>query len=251
MDSPLKIYGVPMSQAVRSVVWLLLYKRVAFEFILTVPGSTDENGSRHPEYLAKFPPGTIPGLEDPKTGFVLYESHAIMCYLSNRFGWDDLYPKDYEARGRIDAFLNFHHRNLKEASIGYFAPKVRADLNLPELYISICQNIYDRALQMLESHWLAENRFMTGDQLTIADFTAYVEIGQLQDIFTNLYDYSGLPNVCRWLEQMKEVDQHDDVHLVLSELGDISEGAPTIEALMDANMKGFSVIGQNLASMNG
>ena len=250
MNKPLKVYGVPMSQAVRSVLWLLLYKKLPFEFILTVPGSSDDNGSRNPEYLAKFPSGTIPGFEDPETGFVLYESHAIMCYLCNRYEWNDLYPKDYETRGRIDAFLNFHHRNLKEASIGYFAPKVRTDLNLPEIYTSICKTVFNRALDTLEAYWLADNRFIIGNELTIADFTAYVEIGQLQNIFTNLYDYSPLPNVSRWLRTMQEVESHDDVHLVLKELGDINQQAPTMEAIMESNMKGFGLIDEKLADMS-
>ena len=81
MSRPLVIYGVPFSQPVRAVLWLFLYKKKAFELRLINPGSPSEGGSRHPGYLAKFPLGTIPGLEDRETGFVLSESHAIMIGL--------------------------------------------------------------------------------------------------------------------------------------------------------------------------
>ena len=83
MSNSLKMYGVPMSQACRSLIWLLLNKKIKFELILTMPGSKQENGTRHPSYLEKFPNATIPALEDSDTGFLLSESHAIMCYLCN------------------------------------------------------------------------------------------------------------------------------------------------------------------------
>ena len=83
---PLLLYGVPFSQPVRAVMWLMLYKRTPFEMVLINPGSKGETGSRNPAYLAKNPGGTIPTIEEPDTGFVLSEAHAIMCYLSNTHG---------------------------------------------------------------------------------------------------------------------------------------------------------------------
>ena len=44
MSAPLKIYGVPLSQAVRTVIWLLLNKKLPFELVVTVPGSPKANG---------------------------------------------------------------------------------------------------------------------------------------------------------------------------------------------------------------
>ena len=57
-----------MSQACRSLIWLLLNKKIKFELILTMPGSKQENGTRHPSYLEKIPNATIPALEDSDTG---------------------------------------------------------------------------------------------------------------------------------------------------------------------------------------
>ncbi len=54
------LYGVPFSQPVRAVMWLMLYKRLPFELSLINPGSKGESGSRNPAYLAKNPGGTIP-----------------------------------------------------------------------------------------------------------------------------------------------------------------------------------------------
>lgn len=77
------IYGVPFSQPVRAVLWLLMLK-IPFELVLTNPGSSGPGGSRHPDFLTKNPGGTIPCLEEPETGFTLGEAHAIMTYLSEK-----------------------------------------------------------------------------------------------------------------------------------------------------------------------
>ena len=66
--NPVVLYGVPFSQPVRAVMWLMLYKQLPFEMVLINPGSKGENGSRNPAYLAKNPGGTIPMIEEPKFG---------------------------------------------------------------------------------------------------------------------------------------------------------------------------------------
>ena len=49
-EQPVKIYGVPFSQPVRAVMWLMLYKSTPFELVLTNPGSKGDNGSRNPAW---------------------------------------------------------------------------------------------------------------------------------------------------------------------------------------------------------
>jgi glutathione S-transferase len=246
---PVILYGVPFSQPVRAVMWLMLYKRTPFEMVLINPGSKGETGSRNPAYLAKNPGGTIPTIEEPDTGFVLGEAHAIMCYLSNKHGWDDVYPVDYRLRAEVDWYLHYHHRNVRDASIGLVAPKIRKDLDIPEATQRAARATLTNALHTLESGWLAESRYVTGEQLTLADFAAYVEIGQLQPGFTNVYDFAPFPNVRRWLEQMKQVEGHDDVHVVLAEIGDISVAPPTLETIKNANKNALRVLQEKLGEL--
>ena len=249
MSSSLVLYGVPFSQPVRAVMWLMLYKQQSFEMMLINPGSSGETGSRNPTYLEKFPGGTIPSLEDKDSGFLLSEAHAIMCYLCNRFGWTDLYPDNHELRAKVDWYLHFHHRNVREASGGLVAPKIRKDLNISEEFQRSAQGNFKRALEALEEGWLRDSAYLVGDQLTIADMAAYVEIGQLQSRFTNVYDFSPYPNVSRWLDGMTKIEYHDDVHTALIELGDISVEAPAMETIVNANKKAFSVLKERLAEM--
>ena len=245
----LKLYGVPFSQPVRAVLWLLLYKQKTFELVLTNPGSKGDNGSRNPAFLAKNPAGTIPTLEIPATGFVLGEAHAILCYLCNREGWDDLYPSAPEARAAVDWYLHYHHRNLRDASIGLVAPKIRKDLNIPEVMQQSALATLQKALQALETGWLADQPYLCGPSVTIADLAAYVEIGQLQPQYTNVFDFAPYPQVRAWLERMQQLPCHDDVHLVLEVLGDISQEAPSMETIKSANKQSLVRLKECLSAM--
>jgi len=243
-----KLYGVPFSQPVRAVMWLLLYKQTPFEMVLINPGSKGETGSRNPSYLAKNPGGTIPMLEEPN-GFVLSEAHAIMSYLANKHGWDDVYPSNPQLRARIDWYLHFHHRNVRDASIGLVAPKIRKDLNIPEATQLAARATLTNALAALEQGWLADTPYLTGSTPSLADFAAYVEIGQLQPCFTNVYDFAKYPNVRAWLERMQTLEGHDTVHVVLAQLGDISEMPPEMETIKNANKQALRSLNQALAAL--
>ncbi|MEM7101227.1 MAG: glutathione S-transferase family protein [Pseudomonadota bacterium] len=241
------LYGVPFSQPVRAVMWLMLNKKTPFEMVLINPGSKGDNGSRNPKYLAKNPGGTIPCIEEPDSGFCLAEAHAIMPYLCDKHGWDDLYPTQLQARARVDWYLHYHHRNVRDASIGLVAPKIRKDLDIPEATQAAAKATLTGALNAMENGWLSQGDYITGDRVSIADMAAYVEIGQCQPCFTNVYDFSPFPNVQAWLERMKQVDGHDDVHIVLDVLGDISVQAPEMETIKNANKQALSTLKSKLA----
>ena len=238
----LNLYCVPFSQPVRSVFWLLLMKEQPFRLVPTNPGSKGERGSRHPSYLAMNPSGTIPCLEETDTGYALGEGHAIMAYLCQKNGWTDLYPDDLQARGRVDWYLNFHHRNIRDASSGMVAPKIRKDLDIPDSVQDRAKRIFTAGLTTLEERPLANGRFIAGDQLTIADLSAYGEIGQLQPQFTKVFEFDDFPNVQRWLADMQQAPFHDEAHTVLAEIGDISREAPSMDTIRSANIDAIGVL---------
>ena len=240
------LYGVPFSQPVRAVMWLMILKRLPFNMTLINPGSTGKSGSRNPTYLAKNPAGTIPCIEEPDSNFVLGEAHAIMCYLSRKHGWTDVYPSDEHLRAQVDWYLHFHHRTIREASVGLVAPKIRKDLDSSEAAQATARPNFTSALTLLEQGWLSKGRFLVGENVTLADLAAYVEIGQTQPRFTNVYDMSPFPNIERWLGDMSNIEGHDDVHVVLEELGDISVEAPSMEAIKNANKRALQVLQQKI-----
>ena len=99
-----------------------------------------------------------------------------------------------------------------------------------------------RALQTLDEGWLSSRPYITGDDVTIADIAAYVEIGQLRPEFTNVYDFSPFPNVQRWLDAMMEVPGHDEVHTVMREMGDISNEPPSMDKIKNANKEALRAL---------
>jgi hypothetical protein len=102
----------------------------------------------------------------------------------------------------------------------------------------------------MENGWLADSKYLAGDELSLADFGAYVEIGQLQPGFTNVYDFSPFPRVQQWLEDMKQIDGHDDVHVVLADLGDISTEAPDMETIKNANKNALRALKERLSALD-
>ena len=248
MQPPI-IYGLPFSQPVRAVLWLLLNKQQPFEFRMINPGHPGKNGSRHADYLEKNPAGTIPCLEESETGFSLGEAHAIMTYLCKTRGWHDLYPANPQDQARVDAYLHFHHRNVREASM-MVAARVRKDLVFSEEMQANSQRLFRQAAEMLDSHYLSSSAFLVGDSLSIADFAACVEVGQLSDDYTNILDLSEFPRLSSWLERMKSVRGYDEIHFPLKQIGDIRDEPPSIDTLRSANVEGLKILTNAVAQFS-
>ena len=161
-------------------------------------------GSRHPDFLAMNPQGTIPTVKDDD-GHVLWESNAILTFLAQKHGWTDLYPEDLAARSLVDQYLHWHHRNAREASLRMAAPNFRKDLVFPEGHIEQGEKMVLGAIKVLERMLSGSSKFIAGASLTLADFACYMEFGQLSPRFGNLVDFSPFPAVEAWLAEMELV----------------------------------------------
>mmetsp|Transcript_104465 Transcript_104465/g.202396 ORF Transcript_104465/g.202396 Transcript_104465/m.202396 type:complete len:228 (+) Transcript_104465:63-746(+) len=212
---PLKVYAIGLSQPARAVHWALLAEGTDHEIITTMPGSNKENGTKHPNYLAKFPFGTVPAIDHD--GYCLSESHAILTYLGDTFNWK-LYPKDIKLRGRINEILHWHHRNTRQISIALFAPVVRPDLGIKVETVKALTKELGAIFGQFES-WLTTSKFLCGDEPTIADIAAYCEIGQCAPEYCNLFDFSSYPSIQRWLQVCKQIPGHAESHVMLAQMG--------------------------------
>lgn len=232
----LKIYGVPNSQPVRAVVWACLMKTVPFEFVMT----SQNKAAKAPDYLTRVNPrGTIPAIDDE--GVVLWESHAILIYLAEKYGWTDLWPDDIVQRAEINQYLHFHHRNTRELVIQWSRalwPAVFGVENPDEAWLrrntfpGLQNNAYvvEQTLGIIDG-MLAEQAYLAGPTATLADIVAYEELGQNQPKYADCSDYSGLPNIERWLVSMESLPYHAQAHAVWTFIGridDITGGMPTI-----------------------
>ena len=207
-----EIYGVVGSQPTRAVMWACAHKGLPYTLNFTMPGSKREGkGSRSDSFLADLNPnGSVPVLKDVD-GFVLYESHAILTYLADRYGWDDLYPRDLRRRAVIDQWLHWHHFGLRQVTLALFADVVRTDLKLATDVLDTARRRARKALRIAEAQ-LGMHRYLCGSTPSLADISAYCDVGQCREKMCNLLDFEPYPNLSRWLDDMAGLAGHDTVH---------------------------------------
>eukprot|EP00035_Acanthoeca_spectabilis_P002594 m.88500 g.88500 ORF g.88500 m.88500 type:complete len:221 (-) comp11652_c0_seq1:997-1659(-) len=210
----LKIYGIPHSQPARTVMWALAIHNVPFEVISARPGSNKPGGTRHPDYVAKFPTATIPAMDDG--GFTLTESVAILRYLAAKHNWAEYYPSELKKRAKIDFFLEWHHRNSRELTVGLFAPIIRPDLGLAPN-----KSVGPRVLGALEGFLGADTTFLAGSSPTLADLVVYGDVGQCQSKYCGLADFEPYPNVRRWMANVESLPHFSENHKAVVQLGGV------------------------------
>ena len=110
-DEILVVYGVPASQPSRAVYWTCLMRELPFE--LRAP---DLLGGLDADFTRLNPKRQLPTIV--RGDFALYEMPAILAWLCNCNGWEDLYPGDAATRARVDQYLHFHHSTTRLATRG-------------------------------------------------------------------------------------------------------------------------------------
>jgi glutathione S-transferase len=148
-----------------------------------------------PDFLAKAPAALTPVLEcDGLPKGSLWESCAIMQYLSNKHGLDHLYPTDPGERAMVDSAMFY--------IIGTLYPLVaRATyptLGFPQYPGEVATSDADdemkakaqkdaeaaiaQPLEALRAHFLAGRRFIGGDSPSIADIRLAVTLEFLRAV---------------------------------------------------------------------
>ena len=145
---------------------------------------------RTPEYLTLNPNGKVPTLVDGDT--VLWESNAIMCYLAGK-GDTDLWPKSAK-RYDILRWMFWESNHLSNALNRLFFQKFFSGDNPDQALIERATKDFRKYATVLDTH-LANNTYVTGDTLTLADFTVGVGFGYAVPLELPL---EGLDSINRW-----------------------------------------------------
>jgi glutathione S-transferase len=227
----MKLYGHYASQPFRSVAWLLKIEKIPFEHIKVEPLA---GGTRKPDFISKFPLAKIPALEEGDLN--LSECSAILQYIAESRSLHHWWPSGavtgnstdstgYDRdicrqRARLNEYLSSHHSSVRElsskAAIYLFKEKffkkpfIGPDREKAvEMAMTTVKN-FDRVFLK------GNDGFIQGfSSPTIADLMAYTEIAQLQQLNFIQYSEQETPNLVRWLEMMKQLPEHDDVHQTL------------------------------------
>ena len=191
----LKIWGRISSVNVQKVVWCAEELGLAYERF-DVGGKF--GGNDKPEYLAMNPNGLVPVIDDD--GFVLYESNAIVRYLSARAGPTPLWPGDVRRRADVDRWMEWQSTAFTPAMWGAFWQLIRtpAEKRSTET-IEASRAKSERLAGILDAH-LADRKNLTGDPFTAAD----IVVGCAAHRWLNLpLERKPRPNLERWYAQLK------------------------------------------------
>ncbi|XP_023552205.1 glutathione S-transferase T1-like [Cucurbita pepo subsp. pepo] len=220
----LKVYADRMSQPSRAVLIFCKVNGIAFEE-LRVDLSKLQQLS--PEFKEVNPMAKVPAIVDGR--FKLFESHAILIYLSCAFPGvaDHWYPADLFRRAKINSVLDWHHSNLRIGAAPFVFYTVLAPLfGRPQNSQAAAEAevLLSKSLSKIESFWLKGNgKFLLGGfKPSIADLSLVCEIMQLElldekDRSRILGPYQ---KVREWVENTKNAanPHFDEVHKLLFKL---------------------------------
>ncbi|XVF52884.1 hypothetical protein PTKIN_Ptkin05aG0054300 [Pterospermum kingtungense] len=217
----LKVYADRMSQPTRAILIFCKVNGIDYEEV-----KVDISKGQHltPEFAEINPMKQLPAIVDGR--FKLFESHAILIYISCAFPGvaDHWYPADLFKRSKIHSVLDWHHSNLRRGAAPYvvhstLAPVFGRPLN-PQAAAE-AEELLSKSLSKIESVWLKGNgRFLLGgNQPSIADLSLVCEIMQLEivDEKDRARILGPHKKVQQWIENTRIATQphFDEVHKVL------------------------------------
>ncbi len=193
----IRLYHIAISPACRKIRLVLAEKRVEADLVDEYPWE------QRSDFLALNPAGKVPVLRDDQ--LIIAESPAIFEYLEEKHPSPALLPRNLAERAEA--------RRLE----GYFDDKFYNEVSRPLLN----ERVYTRlskegapdsaaiksALKAIKFHygymeWLLEDRrWLAGDVMTIADFTAAAHFSSLD--YINDVDWGIIPNVKDWYAKIK------------------------------------------------
>lgn len=191
---PLDLYCHIVAPFCRSVV--LLAEALEVELNIIEVNVLKKEQFR-PEFLALNPQHCIPTLVDGD--IVVWESNAILMYLAEKYAKADkrFYPLDIGERAKVNRLLFFQLGTLHRTLSTYYYPIIAG---LGEGKPEDFRKIQDAVCIL--NKFLEGNKWLAGEQLTIADFSIVISVAALEGAIK--FDLTGYEHVHRWYQQCKK-----------------------------------------------
>jgi glutathione S-transferase len=198
----LKVWGRMSSSNLQKVTWCCDELGVTYE---RVDAGGNFGGTDTPEYRAINPNGLVPAIQDGD--FALWESNAIVRYLSARHGAGSLWPKDPAARALADRWMDWQMGAFWAAFRTAFLGITRPQLENPSLEdIRASLDRTARALAILDDQ-LSRTKYVAGESLTMGD----IALGPGVYRWSNVeIDRPSLPNLEAWHERLAQRPAYRD-----------------------------------------
>ncbi|HET9404294.1 MAG TPA: glutathione S-transferase family protein [Burkholderiales bacterium] len=192
----LKIWGRTNSINVQKVLWCCAEMNLQYERV-DAGGQFGVNNT--PEYLAMNPNGLVPTISDED--FILWESHAIVRYLSRKHGLGTLWPKDDKAAADADRWMEWYSTTLWNNLRPIFWNLVRVEAGKRDMKaVEEGRSKMAGNLKMVESR-LADRPFMAGNALTAGDIPMGVAVHRWFTLPVERPDY---PRLAAYYERLKQ-----------------------------------------------
>ncbi|XP_012675132.1 glutathione S-transferase theta-1b isoform X2 [Clupea harengus] len=153
--------------------------------------------------------------------FCLAESIAIMTYLSEKFQTPDhWYPANIHKRARVNEYLSWQHTAIRMQGSKVFwlrllIPKMLGE-EVPKEKMAAALEDLDGSLKLIEEKFLEERPFVAGDEISLADLVAIVEV--MQPVGSGLNVFEGRPKLSAWRDRVRAAigpELFDETHQII------------------------------------
>ena len=198
----LTLYTTPLSANGRKVLAVRHHLGVGAE-VVSVNVYAGEG--RTPEHLARHPWGRIPVLVDGD--LVLWESNAILVYLSDAYGDGRLLGDEPRARADVMRWLFFESSAWQPAFVPVLAEFVGSRLLAGRAPSDPARVDWHDArlretLAGVDTH-LADRAFLAGEALTLADFSL---AGMMMYVRPAAFPFEAYPHLAAWLGRVERTE---------------------------------------------
>merc|ERR1711990_727493 len=197
----MELFSHPISPPARACEATFKFAKVDFKLTDLDLFKGEQNT---PEFLAINPAHCVPTLKDGD--FAIWESRAIMQYICNKSVPDSsLYPSDPKLRAKVDFLLNWDLGELYASIMTSLYPTL-GFRPMPKDLEAENKKYHDK-LQFMNDH-LIKGKFLTGDDVTIADISIAMSLSMPTLMNQNFDKYQ---KVSAWLKTMNEFPEMKEV----------------------------------------
>lgn len=196
----MKLYFHPMSGNSRRALLVAAHLDVPLERVVVDLTKGEQRGAPH---LHRNPNGRVPVLEDD--GLLLWESRAIMQYLSDKTPGQTLLPTDPWGRAEVNRWLFWCAAHMAPANTilvqENFVKELMGRLKDPA-ELARGEALFAQYAQILDAH-LAGRTWVALDRVTLADYSLAAGFALAGPARLPVADY---PNVRAWFGRVQELD---------------------------------------------
>ncbi|XP_031748213.1 glutathione S-transferase theta-1 isoform X1 [Xenopus tropicalis] len=202
-SSELTLYLDLLSQPCRSVYIFAKANRIPFNYCKLQLLKAGEHLTQ--EFGKVSVLHKVPALKDGN--FTMAESTAMLLYLARKYKTPNhWYPSDLQKRARVDEYLAWQHTNTRPHGSKVFWTKCVSPTILgkevPSEKMNAVMAEFVTTMNNFEEKFLGNKPFIAGDEISVADLVAIVEIMQVIASGVNVFEER--PKLGSWKQRLVE-----------------------------------------------